>query len=95
MNSASAQSFHRAMERAITRKAKQAIEGKQADHSPAASGPGPAPAPAPAPFITQAVTSKRMTDEEYQVVMLSKMKAYIRNKLTAISNNPSNSKGNQ
>jgi hypothetical protein len=89
MNNAGTQSFHRALERAITRKAKQAIEGKQADHSPAASGP------APAPFITQPVTSKRMTDEEYQVVMLSKMKAYIRNKLTAISNSPSNSKGNQ
>jgi hypothetical protein len=74
------------MERAIARNAKhRAMQAEQTDHS----------APTPAPIITKtvpnkAVTSKRMSDEEYQVVILSKMKAHIQNRLTAVSNNPPN-----
>lgn len=79
----SAQSFYRAMERALARKAKQGTQIKQADYS------------SPAPIVIKAATSIRMTDEEYRVVMLSKMKSYIQNKLTAASNKPTNSKGNQ
>jgi hypothetical protein len=70
------------MERATARKA-QATQVTQADIS------------SPATLITKAVISKRMTDEEYQAVILSKMKTHIQNKLTASSNNLTKSKGNQ
>ncbi|MCF7545693.1 hypothetical protein [Pseudomonas petrae] len=63
--------FHRGLERAFARRANQATQTKQADlHKPAS-------------IITPVVTSKRMTDEEYQVVIISKMKSHIQQKLKA------------